>query len=1657
MADYLINFDTWDQAGTISVGSSITYNEYTPDLDGTNLYVGCVATATSQVLYYWGSMQAAYGMSLTVSSLELNGSDYFFLYGNYSTPIYGSSYSTYGFLPFSEVNEKLQDMQYDFDPDEIAALSFAVGVKVHSNYEDLSYGTGATLESAKNFLVDSGFEASYIDEYDWYYYVDGEDLVTSSTFDLHAELVDDITQGMIVLAGIYDDYGGGHAIVIDGYDEGNDLFHFNMGWGNGYNVWNPLTDLPYDFVYMSALVYNIAPSDFEGWGDHVPPSVPTDLVDEVAGDDVSLDWSDSTDEFSGVSRYLVQYSTSSLFLSVVSRIVTVSELAIYNLNEGTYYWRVKAEDGAGNGSDWSVADSFVISLGDSVAPSVPTGLTDSVDEANASLDWSDSTDNDSGVKQYIVEYADNSGFTGATQTTVAVSELDLAGLTDGTYYWRVKAEDNEGNQSDWSIADSFTIDITDTQDPSVPTGLIEQVSGLDVALDWNDSTDDKSGVKEYELAYSTYSNFADSVNIIVTASDADLTGLAVDTYYWRVRAIDNAGNISSWSSSSSFDTYEPDTLAPSVPTALSTVVDEVNVSFDWADSTDAGTGVEGYVLAYSENSILSNPTYLTVTSSDAALEFANNGTWYWSVMAFDYAGNESAWSAVQSFEVMLADETPPSLPSGLTVDVTGDDVSFDWNDSTDSDSGVESYVVEYSQNAGFSGTVLQSTSTSFLSVSDLSDGTWYWRVKAVDASENETAWVEGGSFLVDVTAPSVPVSLAGTVDGSNVLFDWSDSTDNTGGSGLSGYVLQYADNSSFTSATTLSVAASNLDVSALADDFYYWRVKAVDNNGNESAWSSNSTFTVDITPASAPSGLTVDVSGGTAALDWNTSTDNVSGVKEYSVEYSLSADFSSPVSKTALTSMLDITGLTDGTWYWRVRSVDNSGNESAWSVGEEFLVDLTAPDVPIDLVEDITGSNVALDWADSADNAGGSGLKKYIVSYAGNSGFVNAVTRTVASSEINISGLAEGIYYWRVDAEDYFGNVSSWSEVESFIVDITAPTTPDDLSAVVDGSSSGLDWSDSTDNLSGLKEYVVEYSTSPDLSGAVSVTSVSSQLNLNSLTDAVYYWRVKAVDAGGYESEWSTIEYFTIDTTPATTPNGLSAAVVGRDAGLDWLNSSDNLSGVKEYIVEYAVNAGFTGSSILNVDASEVVLSDLADAYYYWRVKSVDNSGNESAWSATGSFLVDITPASVPEDLAAVIDNDSASLDWSDSVDNLTGIMNYVIEFADNSDFSGASTLTSDSSDLDMTDLADATYYWRVKSVDNNWNESAWSAVDSFIIDSTAPTLPSGLSEKISGGDIILNWGDSSDAGSGVKEYMLEYADNSDFTGAVSETVYDSETSLWDLPYGFYYWHVKAVDNYGNTTGWSETEYFNTGDTVGNYFAFANSINVDDGYSYKEYVGLADGYDYYNFELTEGAGTFDIELTQMYSKVKVSLYELLESGALRKIESTNSQYDNRAGEWTAVFDNVMLDNGNYYIEIISGDKGGGRYNTEYVIDITSDFFPDATDNNCTEDATVITPDAGLSGFVGFGDACDYYQFEVAELTTYDFDLTGTDKNAKLTVYQWNEDKGKLKKVKATKLKFGEAHLDNLNLDAGLYYVEVLSADKGRGKKNTEYELDITLA
>jgi hypothetical protein len=92
----------------------------------------------------------------------------------------------------------------------------------------------------------------------------------------------------------------------------------------------------------------------------------------------------------------------------------------------------------------------------------PGSRTGFIGKTTLEFDWSDVQD-PSGVT-YLLEVSENAEFTVATyrKSGLTESQYMLAedeALNRGTYYWRVKAIDDAGNESDWSTAQVFYIGV----------------------------------------------------------------------------------------------------------------------------------------------------------------------------------------------------------------------------------------------------------------------------------------------------------------------------------------------------------------------------------------------------------------------------------------------------------------------------------------------------------------------------------------------------------------------------------------------------------------------------------------------------------------------------------------------------------------------------------------------------------------------------------------------------------------------------------------------------------------------------------------------------------------------------------------------------------------------------------------------------------------------------------------------------------------------------------------------------------------------------------------------------------------------------------------------------------------------------------------------
>ena len=194
--------------------------------------------------------------------------------------------------------------------------------------------------------------------------------------------------------------------------------------------------------------------------DAVVPSAPASLTATGSISSVALSWPAATDNV-GVVRYNVHRGSTVGFAPTTANRVAQPTGTTYTdtgLAAGTYYYRVTAEDAAGNVGPAS-PEASAVTTGDVTAPSAPGTLTASPGAGSAGLAWGAANDNVA-VARYNVHRSTTAGFTPATANRIAqVTTLNYsdAGLAAGTYYYRVTAEDAAGNVGAASNQASVTV------------------------------------------------------------------------------------------------------------------------------------------------------------------------------------------------------------------------------------------------------------------------------------------------------------------------------------------------------------------------------------------------------------------------------------------------------------------------------------------------------------------------------------------------------------------------------------------------------------------------------------------------------------------------------------------------------------------------------------------------------------------------------------------------------------------------------------------------------------------------------------------------------------------------------------------------------------------------------------------------------------------------------------------------------------------------------------------------------------------------------------------------------------------------------------------------------------------------------------------------
>jgi hypothetical protein len=233
------------------------------------------------------------------------------------------------------------------------------------------------------------------------------------------------------------------------------------------------------------------------------------------------------------------------------------------------------------------------------------------------------------------------------------------------------------------------------------------------------------------------------------------------SYYWRVKTIDNSAAESSYTTANSGAiAFKVDTTRPTVPGTPTTVTPTADSTptWTWAASTDSGSGMalsNTYALQYTTDPLFGTyTTYATLTSPTYTHTTPlADGTWYSRVVASDAVLNTQT-SLVGSVVIDTSAPTTPGTPT-TTSAKTVNTPTMSWDASTDS--SAITYVLEWSPTADFSGTVLGKTTTTatYALPDSLSDGTWYFRVHAIDAAGNTSSKSGVLPFIVDTSIPKI--------------------------------------------------------------------------------------------------------------------------------------------------------------------------------------------------------------------------------------------------------------------------------------------------------------------------------------------------------------------------------------------------------------------------------------------------------------------------------------------------------------------------------------------------------------------------------------------------------------------------------------------------------------------------------------------------------------------------------------------------------------------------------------------------------------------------------------------------------------------------------------------------------------------------------------
>ncbi|WP_447839651.1 Ig-like domain-containing protein [Enterobacter ludwigii] len=564
------------------------------------------------------------------------------------------------------------------------------------------------------------------------------------------------------------------------------------------------------------------------------------------------------------------------------------------------------------------------------------------------------------------------------------------------------------------------------------------------------------------------------------------------------------------------------------------------------------------------------------------------------------------------------------------------------------------------------------------------------------------------------------------------------------------------------------------DVTALADGGSYVIHAQVSNTIGNTA-SDDHTVTVDLT---APSmGISIDAlqnDTGLSASDFITNDSQI--IVNGSLTAQLGNNEKAQISVDGGASWIDlaVTGttwrytdgrtLTDGTYQYQVRVIDNAGNVGATD-SQNVVVDLTAPaatTITVDSVSQDTG----LSGSDFITSDNQISLKGTLGAALGSGDHAQiSLDGGVTWTDVSVSGLswtwvdtrtlADGDYNYQLRVIDDAGNISATTS-QVVTIDTVAPDASKTIAIDSISDDTGLSSSD-----------FITHDTSLTLHGSLGATLADgeyAQISIDggvtwqnvivtgnswyyvdgrTLGNATYDYYMRVVDAAGNVGS-SAHQQVTVDTVAPDAAITVTVDNITVDTGFDnndFLTSSTSYTlngtlgaqpGAGEY-VQVSMDGGTTWVNAM-VNGTQWSYNDtrtLADGSYNYQVRVVDLAGNVGA-TTSQTVTVDthapqygITIDSISEDTGQS-GTDFITMDTTLTLNGSLGSAlandeRVQISLDGGNTWTDATVTNQRWSYTDTRDLADGDYTYQVRIIDQAGNVGSTSS-QVVTVDTTPPT-----------------------------------------------------------------------------------------------------------------------------------------------------------------------------------------------------------------------------------------------------------------------------------------------------------------------------------------------